>query len=136
MSLINTYEKEIHKLNSEKTSILNLIKGVTQIISIYDSNKSKTKAVYDSSYAKYNEVKNRVSSLESELNDEKYTLFSIEKVLGINHNLHIQNEESIKKYISNLESYEKKLQTLEIDITIKEMQKAIVQLENKRKLFN
>lgn len=129
MSLINSYEKDLIKLNSEKSSILSLMKGIECIISTYESNKFKTKSLYDCTYAKYNEVKSRVDSLESKLNDEKQTLHTLEKVLNINYNLHLQNEESVKKYISNLENYEKKLQTLEIDITIKEMQRSIAMLE-------
>jgi hypothetical protein len=132
MSLINSYEKDLLKLNSEKSSILSLIKGIEQILLTYESNKDKTKFIYDSTYAKYNEVKNRVDSLESDLNHEKYTLFTIEKVLNINYNLHLQNEESIKKYMSNLDNYQKKLRTIEIDITIKEMQKSIAMLEKER----
>jgi hypothetical protein len=132
MSLINSYEKDLLKLNSEKSSILSLIKGIEQILSTYESNKDKTKFIYDSTYVKYNEVKNRIDSLESDLNHEKYTLFTIEKVLNINYNLHLQNEESIKKYMTNLDNYQKKLRTIEIDITIKEMQKSIAMLEKER----
>lgn len=132
MSLINSYEKDISKLNSEKSSILSLIKGIEQIISTYESNKSKTKSLYDSTYSKYNEVKSRVESLESDLNFEKQNLYTLEKALNINYNLHIQNEDSIKKYISNLDFYQRKLKTIEIDITIKEMQKSIAQLEKVR----
>jgi hypothetical protein len=132
MSLINNYEKDLLKLKSEKSSILSLIKGLEFIISTYECNKSRTKSLYDSTYSKYNELKNRVDSLESTLNDEKQTLNTLEKVLNINYNLHIQNEESVRKYISNLESYQKKLQTIEIDILITEMQKSIIQLEKKR----
>jgi hypothetical protein len=105
---------------------------IEQILLTYESNKDKTKFIYDSTYAKYNEVKNRVDSLESDLNHEKYTLFTIEKVLNINYNLHLQNEESIKKYMTNLDNYQKKLRTIEIDITIKEMQKSIAMLEKER----
>jgi chromosome segregation ATPase len=132
MSLINSYEKDLLKLNSEKTSILGLIKGLEQIISTYEGNKSKSKNLYQSTYDKYNEVKNKVESLEYELNNEKQTLNTLEKVLNINYNLHVQNEESVRKYHINLESYQKKLQTIEIDILIKEMQKSIVALEKKR----
>jgi len=132
MSLINSYEKDLLKLNSEKTSILGLIKGLEQIISTYEGNKSKSKNLYQSTYDKYNEVKNKVESLEYELNNEKQTLNTLEKVLNINYNLHVQNEESVRKYHVNLESYQKKLQTIEIDILIKEMQKSIIQLEKKR----
>jgi chromosome segregation ATPase len=132
MSLINSYEKDLLKLNSEKTSILGLIKGLEQIILTYEGNKSKSKNLYQSTYDKYNEVKNKVESLEYELNNEKQTLNTLEKVLNINYNLHVQNEESVRKYHINLESYQKKLQTIEIDILIKEMQKSIIQLEKKR----
>ena len=132
MSLINSYEKDLLKLNSEKTSILGLIKGLEQIILTYEGNKSKSKNLYQSTYDKYNEVKNKVESLEYELNNEKQTLNTLEKVLNINYNLHVQNEESVRKYHVNLESYQKKLQTIEIDILIKEMQKSIIQLEKKR----
>jgi chromosome segregation ATPase len=112
MSLINSYEKDLLKLNSEKTSILGLIKGLEQIISTYEGNKSKSKNLYQSTYDKYNEVKNKVESLEYELNNEKQTLNTLEKVLNINYNLHVQNEESVRKYHVNLESYQKKLQTI------------------------
>ncbi len=132
MSLINSYEKDLLKLNSEKTSLLGLIKAIEQIISTYESNKSKSKNIYDSTYAKYNEVKNKVDSLESELNNEKHILYTLEKALNINYNLHVQNEESIQKYTSNLHDYQRKLKTIEIDITIKEMQKAIAVLEKAR----
>ena len=132
MSLINSYEKDLLKLNSEKTSILGLIKGLEQIISTYEGNKSKSKNLYQCTYDKYNQVKNKVESLEYELNNEKQTLNSLEKVLNVNYNLHVQNEESVRKYRINLENYQKKLQTLEIDILIKEMQKSIIQLEKKR----
>jgi hypothetical protein len=132
MSLINSYEKDLLKLNSEKTSILGLIKGLEQVISIYEINKSKTENIYHCAYDKYNQVKNKVETLEYELNNEKQRLNTLEKVLNINYNLHIQNEESVRKYHINLESYQKKLQTIEIDILIKEMQKSIVALEKKR----
>ena len=136
MSIINLCEKENLKLNTEKSKTLGLINNVEHIISSYNSNKEKAKILYESTYSRYNELKYKVESLESQINHEKNILNTLEKVLNINYNLYIQNEESLNKYVSTLESYQRKLRTIEIDIKINEMQKAISQLENERKNYN
>lgn len=136
MSIINLCEKENLKLNAEKSKTLGLINGVEHIISSYNSNKEKAKILYESTYSRYNELKSKVESLESQIYHEKTMLNTLEKVLNINYNLYIQNEESLNKYVSTLESYQRKLRTIEIDIKINEMQKAISQLENERKNYN
>lgn len=133
MSEINNLDSNVSKLllklNSEKSSVVNLIKGVQNIIYEYKSDKNKTKILYESSYAKYNEVKNNINNLEKTIDDEKKTLFVLEKVLNINYTFYNSNEENYRKYISILENYEKKLRNIEIDIEINKMKKIISQLE-------
>lgn len=133
MSEINNLDSNVSKLllklNSEKSSVVNLIKGVQNIIYEYKSDKNKTKILYESSYAKYNEVKNNINNLEKTIDDEKKTLFVLEKVLNINYTFYNSNEENYRKYISILENYEKKLRNIEIDIEINKMKKIISELE-------
>lgn len=132
---VNDYEKANLKLNSEKSNLQTLINGIKHIVSTYEKSKDKSKLLYHSSLSKYNILKSQVESLESELNREKYSLNTVEKVVGINYNLYVQNEESLNKYNLALEDYERKLRAIEIDIKINEMQKAILSLEKERQNY-
>jgi regulator of PEP synthase PpsR (kinase-PPPase family) len=135
MTSINECEKSNLKLNSEKSNLQNLINGVKHIISTYELSKDKSKILYQTSLSKYNMIKNNVESLESELNREKYSLNTLDKVLNINYNLYVKNEESLNKYNFILEEYERKLRTIEIDLKINEMQKAIFSLQKEKENY-
>lgn len=132
MSIINHCEKEISKLEAEKSNLQSLITGFRHIISNYENTRSKSKSLYEASISKYNLVKERAELLENELDNERYTLYSLDKVVALNRNIYVQNEESLNKYSLTLENYEKKLRTIEIEIKIQEMTKAIAQLEKEK----
>jgi Zn-dependent M32 family carboxypeptidase len=135
METINDCEKSNLKLNSERNNLQNLINGIKHIISTYESSKNKSKNLYQTSLSKYNILRNNVESLESKLNNEKYSLNTLEKVVNINYNLYTKNEESLDKYNCVLDEYEKKLKAIEIDIKINEMKKDIFSLEKEKKNY-
>ncbi len=132
MSVINQCEKEILKLESEKANLQSLISGFKHVINNYENTRLKAKSLYDTSVEKYNLVKERAEILENELNNERYTLYSLDKAIALNHSIYIQNEESLNKYSLTLENYERKLRNIEIEIKIQEMTKAIAQLEKEK----
>ena len=136
MNISNMCEKDILRLESEKTNLQSLTTGFNHIISNYQYNRDKSKILYETCLSKYNTIKENIDSLENQLNSEKYSLKTLEKVVKINYNIYVQNEENLIKYVSKLEAYERKLHTITIDIKIKEMTKAISQLEKERQKYN